>query len=411
MEYGLIGAKLGHSHSPQIHQMLFGYDYALRELGEAELPAFLRSRDFKGLNVTIPYKRAVLPFCDALGEAARHIGSVNTLVVRPDGSLYGDNTDYDGMRYALDRGGICLEGKHILILGSGGTSRTAQVVAEDLGAARITVVSRSGAVNYENVYDLQDAEIVLNTTPVGMFPNNGASPLDLSRFPRLTGVMDVVYNPLQTALLLQAAELGVPHVGGLPMLVAQAKRCGELFSGQQVSWERLEAVYRQIARSVMNIVLIGMPGSGKSTVGRAAAELLDRPFYDADEEIQRRAGKTIPELFAREGEDAFRELEHQVLTDLGKRGGGVIAAGGGAVCFARNLPSLRQNGRIYCLKRPVDALPTAGRPLSTSRERLREMERERAPFYRQAAQVVVDNSGPLEQTVAEILTDFGGDWI
>ena len=411
MEYGLIGAKLGHSHSPRIHQLLFGYDYALRELGEAELPAFLASRDFKGLNVTIPYKQAVLPFCDELGEAARRIGSVNTLLVRPDGSLYGDNTDWNGMRYALDCGKIRLEGKHVLILGSGGTSRTARAVAEDLGAARVTVVSRRGAVNYGNVYGLQDAEIVLNTTPVGMFPGNGASPLDLSRFPRLTGVMDVVYNPLQTALLLQAEELGVPHVGGLPMLVAQAKRSGEIFTGIRVPQPRLEAVYREIARSVTSVILIGMPGSGKSTVGRAVAQRLGRPFYDADAEIQRRAGKTIPELFAQAGEAAFRELEHQVLTDLGKRGGAVIAAGGGAVCFARNLPPLRQNGRIYCLKRPVDALPTDGRPLSTSRERLREMEREREPFYRQAAQVAVDNSGPLEQAVAEILTDFGGDWI
>ena len=411
MEYGLIGAALGHSHSPRIHQLLFGYDYILRELTAEELPAFLEARKFRGLNVTIPYKQAVIPFCDALGRAAARIGSVNTLVVRPDGSLYGDNTDYDGMCYAIRRAGITLEGKHVLILGSGGTSRTAQAAAEDLGASRITVVSRQGPVNYETVYTLQDVDAIINTTPVGMFPHNGESPLDLSRFSRLTGVMDVVYNPLRTALVLQAEALGIPCTGGLPMLVAQAGRAGELFSGTAVPEKKLERVYREISAQVTNIVLIGMPGSGKSTVGRAVAEALGRDFCDADTEIERCAGKTIPEIFAQEGESAFRDWEHQVLADLGKRSGVVIAAGGGAVCFERNLPALRQNGRIYCLKRPIEDLPTAGRPLSVSKERVREMAVEREPFYRRAAQVAVDNSGPVEAAVAVILADFGGERI
>ena len=406
MEYGLIGARLGHSHSPRIHSAFFDYRYSLRELTAEELPAFLAKRDFRGLNVTIPYKQAVIPFCDVLGDRAARIGSVNTLVVRPDGSLYGDNTDHYGMCYAIRRSGIDLAGKHVLILGSGGTSRTARVVAEDLGAGRVTVVSRSGPVDYKAVYGLLDAGVIINTTPVGMFPNNGASPLDLSRFPDLTGVMDVVYNPLRTALCLQAQELGIPCASGLNMLVAQAKLSGELFTGVSISEDRLAAVCREMADLVTNIVLTGMPGSGKTTVGRAVAEELGRQFYDADAEIERRAGREIPEIFAQDGEAAFRDLEHQVLVELGKQSGIVIATGGGAVCFARNLPPLWENGRVYCLRRPVDLLPTDGRPLSTSRKRLEVMERERAPFYQRAAQVVVDNSGRPEQAVAEILRDF-----
>ena len=406
MEYGLIGAKLGHSHSPRIHGAFFDYGYTLRELTAEELPGFLERRDFKGLNVTIPYKQAVIPFCGALGETARRIGSVNTLVVRPDGSLYGDNTDHYGLCCAIRRAGIRLEGQHVLILGSGGTSLTARAAAEDLGAARITVVSRRGPVDYAGVYDLRDAGAVINTTPVGMYPGNGASPLDLSRFPGLTGVVDVVYNPLRTALLLQAEALGIPHTNGLDMLVAQAKLAGELFTGTKVPAERLDEVCREMTAAVTNIVLTGMPGSGKSTVGRAVAQALGRTFYDADAVIEERAGRPIPRIFAEEGEAAFRELEHQVLADLGKKNGVVIATGGGAVCFARNLPPLWENGRVYRLRRPVGELPTDGRPLSTSRQRLEEMEREREPFYRRAAQVTVDNTGPVERAVAEILDDF-----
>ena len=406
MEYGLIGAKLGHSHSPRIHGAFIDYSYTLRELTAEELPGFLERRDFQGLNVTIPYKQAVIPFCSELGETAKRIGSVNTLVVRPDGSLYGDNTDHYGICYAIRRCGMDLSGRHVLILGSGGTAHTARAAAEDLGAAQITVVSRRGPVDYTNVYDLRDAGAVINTTPVGMFPNNGASPLDLARFPDLTGVVDVVYNPLRTALLLQAEKLGIPHANGLDMLVAQAKLAGELFTGQKISDVRLDAVCREMTAQLTNIILIGMPGSGKSTVGRAVAEKLGRQFYDADAVIEERAGRSIPEIFAEEGEAAFRNLEHAALSDLCRQSGVVIATGGGAVCFARNLPLLWENGRVYCLRRPVDLLPTAGRPLSTSRLRLEEMERERAPFYRRAAHCTVDNSGPLERTVTEILDNF-----
>jgi len=412
LEYGLIGGKLGHSHSPRIHKALAGYDYQLKELSEEELPAFLESRQFKGLNVTIPYKKAVIPYCAALGEGARRIGSVNTIVARPDGTLYGENTDYYGFCRTAERSGVDFAGRHVLILGSGGTSLTAQRAAEDLGAASVTRVSRTGAVNYTNVYERTETEIVVNTTPVGMFPKNGERLLDLSRFPRLRGVVDVVYNPLRSALLLQAEELDVPRAGGLPMLVAQARRASELFTGRAVSEERLEAVLRDVTKDVTNLVLIGMPGSGKTTVGGLLAQKLDRPLVDADQEIAARAGRSIPEIFASEGEEGFRCRETEVLTELGKRSGIVLATGGGAILRAENLPLLRQNGRIYRITRDVTQLASEGRPLSVSPERLREMEAEREPFYRRAADVTVGNDGTPEETAAAILADFtGGAWI
>jgi len=406
VDYGLIGAKLGHSHSPRIHRALGGYDYQLRELAEEDLLGFLEEGDFKGINVTIPYKKAVIPYCAVLGEGARRIGCVNTIVRRPDGALWGENTDYYGFCHTAKRAGVDFAGRHVLILGSGGTSLTAFRAAEDLGAASVERVSRSGALNYENVYERAETEIVVNTTPVGMFPRNGERAVDLGRFPRLRGVVDVVYNPLRTAFLLQAEALGVPAAGGLPMLVAQARRACELFTGESVSEERMEAVLREVAGAVSNVVLIGMPGSGKSSVGAAVARRLGRDFVDADEEIAARAGKSIPEIFAREGEERFRALETEVLSDLGKRSGIVLATGGGAVLFERNLPHLRQNGRIYRITRDVSRLATRGRPLSTSPERLREMEREREPFYRRAADVTVSNDGSTAETVAAILRDL-----
>ena len=406
MDYGLIGARLGHSHSPRIHAALAGYDYQLRELKEEELAGFLTERAFRGINVTIPYKKAVMPFCAELGEGARRIGCVNTIVKRSDGSLYGDNTDYYGFCQTARRAGVTFAGRHVLILGSGGTSLTAFQAAEDLGAASVERVSRSGELNYETVYRREETEIVVNTTPVGMFPKNGERAVDLSRFPKLQGVVDVVYNPLRTAFLLQAEALGVPAAGGLPMLVAQARRASELFTGERIPEERMEAVLREVAADVTNVVLIGMPGSGKSTVGAALARRLEWPFVDADEEIVRRAGRSISEIFAEDGEERFRALETEVLSDLGKRSGIVLATGGGAVLFERNLPLLRQNGRIYRITRDVSRLATCGRPLSSSPERLREMERERAPFYERAADVTVSNDGSTAETVAAIMRDL-----
>jgi len=328
--------------------------------------------------------------------------------VRPDGTLFGDNTDYYGFCYTTRRSGIDFADKHVLVLGSGGTSLTARKAAEDLGAASVRRVSRSGEVNYENVYDLAETEIIINTTPLGMYPNNGNAALDLSRFPNLKGVADVVYNPLRTAFLLQAEALGIPAAGGLPMLVAQAKRACELFTGETISDEKLEEVVAAITADVTNVVLVGMPGSGKSTVGKAVAEKLGREFLDADEEIVRAAGMPIPEIFAKHGEGHFRVLETQVLGELGKRSGVVISTGGGCVLFERNYPLLHQNGRIYRVKRAVESLSTEGRPLSTSLERLKEMEQEREPYYVRFADVTVDNGGTVEDAIDAVLRDFCG---
>ena len=409
LEYGLIGERLGHSHSPRIHGLLADYDYQLREISPEELPAFLEARDFRGLNVTIPYKKTVLPYCETLGEGARRIGCVNTLVRQADGSLLGDNTDYYGFRATLRRGGVDPRGRRCLVLGSGGTSLTASRALEDLGAASVDRVSRSGALNYDNVYDRTNAEIIVNTTPVGMFPNNGKAALDLSRFPNLKGVADVVYNPLKTSFLLQAEALGVPYAGGLPMLVAQAKRAAELFTGAEIAEEKMEAVLRKVQADVTNLILIGMPGSGKSTLGRLAAKKLNRPFLDADTVIAEKAGMSIPEIFKKEGEAGFRRRETEVLAELGKRSGVVIATGGGAVLRAENLPLLRQNGWICRLRRPVEDLPMEGRPLSSSPQRLREMEAERAPYYAAAADWELANVGAPEAAAEQLAKAFLGE--
>ena len=409
LEYGLIGERLSHSHSPRIHGLLADYDYQLREISPEDLPSFLEARDFRGLNVTIPYKKTVLPWCDALGEGARRIGCVNTLVRRADGSLFGDNTDYYGFCTTLRRGGVDPKGRRCLVLGSGGTSLTASKALEDLGAASVDRVSRSGSLSYDNVYDRADAEIIVNTTPVGMFPNNGNAALDLSRFPNLKGVADVVYNPLKTAFLLQAEALGAPHAGGLPMLVAQAKRAAELFTGETISEEKMEAVLRKVQADVTNLILIGMPGSGKSTLGRLAAKQLGRPFLDADCLIAEKAGMSIPEIFEKEGEAGFRLRETEVLAELGKRSGVVIATGGGAVLRKENLPLLRQNGWICRLRRPVEELPLSGRPLSSSPQRLREMEVEREPYYAAAADWTLFNSGKPEELSERMIHAFLGE--
>lgn len=409
MEYGLIGERLGHSHSPKIHGLLAGYDYQLREISQEDLPAFLEARDFRGLNVTIPYKKAVLPYCDQLGEGARRIGCVNTLVHRPDGTLFGDNTDYYGIRATLNRGGVDPKGRHCLVLGTGGTSLTAIRALEDLGAASVERVSRKGPLSYENVYDRTDTEIIVNTTPLGMYPNNGTAAVDLSRFPNLRGAADVVYNPLKTALLLQAEALGIPRAGGLAMLVVQAARAAELFTGSAIAEEKVEAVLRRVKTDVTNLVLIGMPGSGKSTLGRLAARLLSRPFLDADTIIAEKAGMSIPEIFEKEGEAGFRRRETEVLSELGKQSGVVIATGGGAVLRQENLPLLRQNGWICRLRRPVEELPMEGRPLSASLQRLKEMEVEREPYYAAAADETLTNAGEPKTLAKQLVKAFLGE--
>ena len=400
MEYGLLGERLGHSFSPQIHRDLAGYDYQLLPTPPEAVEDLFARRAFQGLNVTIPYKRMVMPLCDEIDPRAAAIGAVNTVVNR-NGRLTGYNTDIDGFLYMARRAGVDMAGKKVVILGSGGTSRTARAAAGELGAREIVTVSRRGEDNYQNLSRHADAQVLVNTTPVGMYPNWGQSPVSLESFPALEGVLDVVYNPLRTALLLQAEERGLPRSCGLPMLVAQAKRAAELFTGQNIDDSRAEAVLHGLRGQLTNIVLIGMPGCGKTTVGRALAGKLGRTFVDLDEEIVRRAGMPIPEIFAREGEAGFRERESALVREFGERTGLVVSTGGGVVTRRENYIPLKQNGLLLHLRRDPAALPTDGRPLSqaTAPE---ELWRRRAPLYAAFADGEIDNNGTLAGTLEQI---------
>lgn len=392
MEYGLIGAKLGHSYSVPIHAQLGTYDYRLYERTEEAFINLLKSRTFKGLNVTIPYKKLALQMCDALSDIAREVGSVNTLIVRPDGSLYGHNTDIGGFISMAKHAGIEIAGRKAVILGSGGTSLTARTACKHLGAREIIVVSRKGPVDYEALYrEHTDAEIIINTTPVGMYPNNGESPADISCFPELKGVLDVVYNPDKTAIILDAEARNIPCSGGLYMLVGQAREAAELFTGRDIPESETDRIYASLRSGMLNIVLVGMPGSGKSSIGKGLALRMGRKFVDCDVEIIARAGKSIPDIFAEDGEPAFRDLESQVIADVCKEKSCVIATGGGAVMRPENVRAMRQNAKIIMLQRDLDVLPQDGRPLSSSKAALAAMWEKREPVYRGCADIIINN--------------------
>lgn len=406
MEYGLIGERLGHSFSREIHAAFGRYDYGLRELSPAELGPFLEARAFSGLNVTIPYKQAVIPYLDGLDENARAIGAVNTIVHRNAG-LWGYNTDFGGMTAALRRAGIDLSGRKVLILGTGGTSRTALAVCRALGAGAIHRVSRTGregAITYEAARTShRDAEILINTTPLGMDPEPEGLPLDPGDFPALAGVFDCVYNPLRTRLVLAALDRGIPAAGGLYMLVQQAVLASGLFAGAPLPEQTAEAVYRDLLAKRENVVLIGMPGSGKTTLGRVLADRRGLPFADTDAEIVRRTGRSIPAIFAEAGEAFFRELEASVIRDLSRRGGQVIATGGGAVLRPENLRRLKQNGRLFFLDRPPEDLePSPDRPLGDTAEKLRQLWQVRRPIYTAAADRILP-AASLRQTLEALL--------
>ena len=405
VEYGLIGEKLGHSFSPAIHRRLGDYDYRLVELSPQELGPFLERGEFKGLNVTIPYKKAVIPYCRELTPQARRIGSVNTILRRRDGTLLGHNTDYDGFAYLLRRAGAQVAGKKALVLGSGGASRTVCTVLKDLGAGEVVVISRTGENNYQNLERHRDAALLVNATPVGMWPNVDASPVDLDAFPSLEGAFDLIYNPARTCLLLQAQDKGLLWANGLGMLVAQAKAAAELFLDREIPDGRVEEIAGAMAWETRSVTLVGMPGSGKTTVGRALAQKLGRRLADTDALVEEGAGCTIPELFAREGEEAFRRLEHEALCRVSGPEGLVIATGGGIVTREENLAPLRQNAAVVFLRRDLELLPTQGRPLS-QREALEEMYRRRLPLYRRAADLEVDNV-QVEETADEIIRRLG----
>ena len=403
--YGLLGRKLGHSWSVPIHTALGCQGYRLIELEPEELEGFLSQPNIGGLNVTIPYKRDVMPFCDVIDPMAQAIGSVNTLTRRADGKLYAFNTDAAGFCWMAERAGISFAGKKTVVLGSGGASLTAVACAKKLGAREVVVISRSGEHNYGNLSHHADADIVVNTTPVGMYPNNGATAVDLTAFPRCSGVLDVVYNPRRTTLLLQAEELGIPCSDGLPMLVAQAKAAEEHFFEKSIPDSENERILALLRQECTNIVLIGMPGCGKTTVGQALAELTGREPIDIDQRIVARAGCSIPEIFAQGGETAFRALEREETTEAGKLSGKIILTGGGVIMDQRNYAPLHQNGRIYHLIRDLDILPTDGRPVSQSTD-LHTLWETRAPLYARFRDAAIENSGTVEETAAAIWRDF-----
>ena len=407
MEYGLIGEKLGHSYSQMIHARLADYRYELKEIAPERLDAFIGARNFRGLNVTIPYKQAVMKHCAELSPEAMEVGSVNTLIVRPDGSLFGHNTDIDGFIYMLRRGEIDPAGAKAVILGSGGTSLTARAALTRLGAREIVTVSRKGPVDYAALYaEHADAEILVNATPVGMYPKNGASPVELDRLPKVRGVADVIYNPEKTALILAARAKGIPAVSGLSMLVAQAREAAELFAGHAIPAGRVEDIVSEIGAQTLNLILVGMPGCGKSTLGQAVAAALQREFVDCDAEIVRRAGKSIPEIFAQDGEGAFRALESGVLADVCRGHGLVISTGGGAVLRAENRDAMRQNGRVCLIRRALALLPRDGRPLSASEDAVARLWEARRAAYETAADFPVENDGTVEEAAEKIREGF-----
>ena len=401
-QYGCIGKKLTHSFSKEIHAKIADYDYELIELTEEEIAPFFDKKDFAAINVTIPYKQTVIPYLDSISPIAQRIGAVNT-IVNKDGKLYGYNTDYYGMKALVERVGIDLNGRKVLILGTGGTSKTAQVLAADLGAAEVLTVSRKKTEEYityeEAIRDHCDAQVIINTTPSGMYPNCEDRPIDISCFPRLEGLIDAVYNPLRTNLVLDAQERGIKAEGGLYMLVMQAVVAVEHFLNIAIPKETADQVFASIYASKENIVLTGMPGSGKSTVGKLL-ELEGFSFVDTDEEIEKRCGCSICDLIKEKGEPYFRDLETEVIREVSSNSCRIISTGGGAILREENVRCLKRNGRLYFLNAELSRLQaTNSRPLSDTVEKLKRLYTERMPIYQKSADVVVpDLAEPQEET-------------
>ena len=407
MHYGLLGRNLSHSYSPQIHSAFADYDYRLMEIEPDKLESFMRNANFSGINVTIPYKKAVLPYCDELTPQAKRLGAVNTIVKKPDGTLWGHNTDYFGFLEMVKRSRLNVQGKKALVLGSGGAGVTASAVLTDLGATVITI-SRNGEHNYNNLHLHQDASIIVNATPVGMYPNNGTAPISLSVFPRLEGVLDLIYNPFKTDLLLEAEEKGLVTLNGLYMLVAQAKESAEYFSATTISNEKIKDVYCSLKLQMENIILIGMPGSGKSTIGAMVAKALGRQFVDTDQLIVERVKMSIPDYMEKYGLERFRQEESSVIRDISKHSGLIIATGGGCVTREDNYRPLHQNGTVIWVNRPICKLSTEGRPLSVSGN-LEDMYTARSPLYSHFADSQIDNNAEPEKAVETILKALKGD--
>lgn len=399
-KFGLLGKTLRHSYSKTIHGLLGDYPYELYEREEGEIKDVFDKLD--GFNVTIPYKTEVIKYIDCLSDGAKQIGAVNT-VCKKDGKTFGYNTDVDGMKYMIESENISLKDKVVLILGTGGTSKTAEYCAKSMGAKKVIFLSRNGEINYQNYHLQKDVEIIINTTPVGMYPNNYDCPINLSVFKGLQGVIDVVYNPNLTLLCFEAEKLKVPHVNGLKMLVAQAKKAKDIFTDTLVLDDEIERVYDKILKEKLNIFLIGMPGSGKSTIGRHLAKKLNREFLDTDSIIIEKAGKSIPEIFKENGEEYFRKLETEVLKEVSSKTGLVIATGGGIVTREENLYPLRSNGICVYIKRDINNLAKDGRPLSTDAEAVKKLYEQRKDLYKAFSQITVNNDGEISSTVDKIM--------
>ena len=404
-KFALIGKTLKHSYSKKIHKLLGEYCYDLVEVEPTKLNEFVENGGYKGFNITIPYKKVVMPYLDYIDQSAEKIGAVNTVVERA-GKRLGFNTDFDGMIYMLNRANIKVEGANVLILGSGGTSNTARAVCEYLSAKSVKVLSRTGEVNYQNYFELKQTQIVINATPVGMYPNNYECLIDLSHFDKLQGVVDVVYNPKMTMLLYQAKKLGVKYTNGFSMLVAQAKYAAELFLDTKMDDGVIENILKQLEKETTNLVLIGMPGCGKTSVGQLLSKRLGLELIDIDQEIVKRDGRDIPTIFSQDGEEYFRKLESQVIKDVGKLNGKIISTGGGAVKDEKNYFPLKQNGKIFWLNRNVEKLSQDGRPLSQGLDTVKKLYLERKELYQNFADYIVDNDGDIELAVKGVIDEL-----
>ena len=400
--YGLLGEKLGHSFSPEIHSMLGNYEYRLFEVEKNELENFIKHGEWDGINVTIPYKKEVMPFLDEISENAQKIGSVNTVVRRSDGTLFGDNTDYYGFLYTVRRSGINFGGKKVLVLGTGGASLAIKAVISDLNAGEIISISRSGENNYQNIKNHADADIIVNTTPVGMYPKNLVSPVKVSDFTHLSAVFDIIYNPQKTQLVLDAEKLDIPAFSGLSMLVAQAKRASEIFFNKEIDDSVTEKILKKVSTDMKSIVLIGMPGSGKSSIGNFLAEKTGREFLDTDEEAEKIAGSSPAEIIKTQGEKSFRKIENEAVKSLCKLSGKIIATGGGVVTNEDNFDAIRQNSTVFFINRDISVLPTDNRPLS-QKNSLDDMFKIRLPLYRKFCDFEIDGNGTIEEVAQRIL--------
>lgn len=406
MKYGLLAENISHSYSPQIHKLLGNYEYKIYNVEPKKLEHFILNENFQGLNVTIPYKKTIIPFCEKISPLAKKIGSVNTIIRRKNGALYGDNTDFFGFKYMVDQAKISFSNKKVLILGTGGTSLTAKTFIESTNPREIILVSRSGNINYSNIYIHKNADVIVNTTPVGMYPNNEEKLIDLSIFSNCSAVVDVIYNPLLTPLVLEAKKLGIKTTSGLPMLVAQAAKSAEIFMGKTIPELKYNQIINKLKNKILNIVLIGMPGAGKTSIGEKIAQILQKPFFDTDIIITKKTGKNISDIFAQYGEAYFRKLEQEIIAIISKENGAVIATGGGSILNPLNRNALAQNGKIYFIERPLSKLTIDGRPLSKNLDNLKIMYKNRLPIYTSCADFKINNNQSIINAAIKIVNNF-----